>query len=56
MLPNATKVELTEVHGEIEGDVTMEDFDRTGWQEVSREAHEAAGDTPAFSFVSLVRQ
>jgi len=47
-LDRADRIELTEVHCEVEGDVTVPPF--AGWREVSREDH--AGE-PAFSFVTL---
>ena len=50
-LPQADRVELTEVHGDVEGDVVVPPF--TGWREVSREDH--SGE-PAFSFVTLARR
>ena len=55
-LPHATRLELTEVHGEIPGDTVMADPRADGnWLEVSREDHAAEGETPAFSFVTLER-
>ena len=48
----ADRVELTEVHAEVAGDTTMPAF--AGWSEVAREDHPAQGDTPAYSFVTLV--
>jgi dihydrofolate reductase len=54
-LDRATAVELTEVHGEVAGDTRMPAFAPDAWREVSRESHAADGDTPAFSFVTLVR-
>lgn len=54
--PRAAKVELTEVHGEIEGDTTMPPFDPAIWRETAREDHAAEGGRPAFSFVSLARR
>ena len=52
-LPRADRVELTEVHAAPEGDVIVPAF--TGWREVAREDHEAEGERPAYSFVTLVR-
>lgn len=52
-LPQADRVELTEVHGDYTGDATVPPFD--GWREVAREDHPAEGDRPAYSFVTLVR-
>ena len=52
-LDRADRVELTEVHLEAEGDVSMPAFD--GWREVSREDVAAEGGRPAYSFVTLLR-
>lgn len=49
-LDRAERVELTEVHGDVAGDVVVPPF--AGWREVWREDH--AGE-PAFSFVTLER-
>jgi dihydrofolate reductase len=54
MLPHTTRIELTEVHGEIEGDTFVPPFGPE-WREVAREDHAADGDTPAYSFVTLER-
>ena len=55
-MPHGDRLELTEVLGDIPGDTIMADprEDRT-WREVAREDHDAEGDTPAFSFVTLDR-
>ncbi|HEU0100176.1 MAG TPA: dihydrofolate reductase [Allosphingosinicella sp.] len=53
--PLATAVELTEIHGAVEGDTFLPPFDRSVWRETSREDHAADGGRPAFSFVCLVR-
>ncbi len=52
--PLADRVELTEVHAEIEGD-TMLPAMGDGWRESLREDHPALGETPAYSFVTLER-
>ena len=52
-LARADRIELTEVHRAVDGDVTVPPFD--GWREVAREDHAAEGDRPAYSFVTLVR-
>jgi len=52
-LPIADRIELTEVHGDIAGDVTLPPFDPARWREVSREDHPAAEGRPSFSFVTL---
>lgn len=49
LLPQCDRVELTEVHFEAEGDVTMAPLGPE-WREVAREEH--AGD-PSFAFVTL---
>ena len=54
--PQATAVELTEVHAKIEGDTFMPPFDPGVWQELSRERHPEEAGRPAFSFVRLVRR
>lgn len=50
----ATRIELTEVHGDFEGDTLMP---ATGpeWHETVREEHPAQGAFPAHAFVTLVR-
>lgn len=50
-LDRADQIELTEVHGNVEGDVAVPPF--ASWREVAREDHASAGDTPAYSFVTL---
>nr|WP_295372670.1 dihydrofolate reductase [uncultured Sphingosinicella sp.] len=52
----ATAVELTEIHADIEGDTFLPPFDSAAWQEVSREHHPAENNRPAYSFVRLVRR
>jgi dihydrofolate reductase len=55
-LPFADRFELTEVIGNIEGQTRMPDpRSNGGWHEIAREDHHAAGDTPAFRFVTLER-
>ncbi len=52
----ADRLELTEVHADIEGDTVMSDPRSNGrWREVAREEHPAEEGRPAFSFVTLVR-
>jgi dihydrofolate reductase len=55
-MPQATAIELTEVHLDAEGDTSMPAPDPTLWHEVSREPHEAKDGRPAYSFVRLVRR
>jgi dihydrofolate reductase len=52
----ADRIELTEVHGDIAGDTAMPAPDPARWRESARTDHPAAGDAPAFSFVTLVRR
>ncbi len=52
-LPLATHIELTEIHGDIEGD-TKFPFDRTQWCETAREDHQTDAGL-AYSFVTLQR-
>lgn len=54
MLPHTTRIELTEVHVEVEGDARVPPFGPE-WRESAREDHAADGETPAFSFVTLER-
>jgi dihydrofolate reductase len=53
-LPNADRIELTEVHRAFDGDAIFS-FDRSGWREIARERHETADGLP-YSFVTLTRQ
>lgn len=55
-LPHATRIELTEVLANIDGDTVMHD-PRAGeaWREVWREDHPPTGDQPAFRFLTLER-
>jgi dihydrofolate reductase len=53
LLPDADRIELTEVHAEPEGDATVPPFD--GWQEIAREDHPSNGNCPAYSFITLTR-
>ncbi|MFV0622919.1 dihydrofolate reductase [Sphingomonas sp. ac-8] len=52
-LPQAERIELTEVHAAPEGDAVVPGFD--GWRETAREDFAAEGGRPAYSFVTLVR-
>ena len=51
----ADRIELTEVHADVEGDAVVPAFDRARWRETKRERHEAVGDNPPFSFVTFER-
>ena len=55
-LPSATRIELTEIDDEPDGDTIIPAFDPARWREVAREAHSAEGDQPGFAFVTLVRR
>lgn len=52
-LPLATRIELTEVHINPEGDAVVPPF--TGWHETAREDFSTIADQPAHSFVTLLR-
>jgi len=56
-LDQATRLYLTEVHTEVEGDTFFPEFERDGWNEISREAY-AADEKNDFdySFVLLEKQ
>ncbi|GAB3499438.1 dihydrofolate reductase DfrA [Spirosoma knui] len=56
-LPFATTLYLTEIHKAYEGDASFPAFDKTDWQEVSRQPH-AADDRheAAFDFVEYERK
>ena len=55
--PIVGRLELTEVHGEIEGNTRLDGLDRRRWREVFREEH-AADNRHAwpYSFVTLLRR
>jgi dihydrofolate reductase len=55
--PRMQRLELTEVHAEVEGDTRLAGFDRRQWREIFREEH-AADERHAwpFSFVTLERR
>ena len=52
-LPLATRIELTEVHKNFDGD-TRFDLDRSGWHETAREDH-VTPEGLAYSYVTLTR-
>ena len=54
-LPHATRIELTEVHCDADGDVAMPAFDREIWRPTAIEDHPADDGRAAFSFVTLER-
>jgi dihydrofolate reductase len=53
-LPHAHRLEITEVHVQVEGDAMAPDIDPTVWPEVARTRHTAANGT-AYSFVTRER-
>ncbi len=55
LLPHAARVELTEIHAEVQGDVFVPPYAPSGWSETQRESHPAEGPRPAYSFVTLIR-
>ena len=56
-LPFADRLELTDVLADVSGDTVLPD-PRTAsdWIEIARQDHQASGDTPAFSFITLKRR
>ena len=54
LLSHCSQVELTEVHADYHGDVTVPQLGAV-WREVAREEHAAEGERPAFAFVTLER-
>ena len=54
-LSRADKIYLTQVHVAADGDTHFPELDRGIWRETARVDHPAAGETPAFSFVTLER-
>lgn len=55
-LPLASRIELTEVLADYDGDIAMPDPRRAGkWLEFGREDHLAEDGRPAFRFISLKR-
>ena len=55
LLPHCDRVELTEVHAPAQGEVSMPELG-PGWLETDRLDHEADGERPAYSFVTLERR
>jgi dihydrofolate reductase len=57
LLPQAQRLELTEVHAEVSGDAFFPAIDRSQWREVAREDH-SVDDRHAwpYSFVTLERR
>jgi dihydrofolate reductase len=54
-MPLATRIELTEIHAEFDGDTHMPPLGPE-WQEVAREHHPAADGRPAHDFVTYRRR
>ena len=55
-LPLATRIELTEVLADYEGETAMPDPRKSGaWLETSREEHPAEDGRPPFRFITLKR-
>jgi len=55
--PRLERLELTEVHGAVEGDTRLDLFDSAEWREMAREPHPAdARHALPFSFVTLERR
>ena len=54
-LPHAMRIELTEVHCDADGDVTMPAFDQAIWRPAAIDDHPAEDGRPAYSFVTLER-
>ena len=54
LMPLATRLEITEIHEETDGDVLMA-APGPEWREVAREEHGAQGSDPAYAFVTLER-
>jgi dihydrofolate reductase len=55
VLPQASRIYLTEVHRDYAGDVIFNVNADGAWRELSRERHEGEGGGPAYSFVTLAR-
>jgi dihydrofolate reductase len=55
-MPQATRLAVTEVHKEVEGETRFPAIDRAIWQETVREEHEPQADDEApFAFVNYER-
>jgi dihydrofolate reductase len=54
-LPSATRIELTEVDAEPDGDTRLPAVDPGRWREVARETHPCEGDRTGYAFITLVR-
>lgn len=57
LLPKAGRIELTEVHADVEGDTHFPAFDRADWLELAREDHPVdERHAYPYSFVTLARR
>jgi dihydrofolate reductase len=55
-MPRADRLEITEVHAEVEGDAVFKP-DLSGWEEIARVRHKSGPDDSAdFSYVTLRRK
>ena len=55
-MPQASRIELTEIHADTEGDTTMDDpRAAAGWTVVEETTHPAEKGRPAYSFITLER-
>jgi dihydrofolate reductase len=54
-LPIATRIELTRIHVEPDGDTRFPELDPADWVEVARDPYPALGDAPAHDFLTYVR-
>jgi dihydrofolate reductase len=52
----ADRIELTEIHADVEGDVVLAPFEEGDWVETLRSDMPAEGERPAYSFVTLDRR
>jgi len=54
-IPRADRMYLTRLERSFEGDALFPDWDQEGWRLVEETTHDAAGDAPAFSFLTYDR-
>jgi dihydrofolate reductase len=54
-MPIATRIELTRIHINPEGDTRFPELDPRVWREAARVANPAEGDAPAHDFLTYVR-
>lgn len=54
-LPHATRIQLTEIDADIEGDAYLPPFDPRDWRETAREGHVTPDGLP-FAYVTLERR